>query len=649
MSGGDASHVVNREVSEQLFDLLNTSRRDEPTKFAKLYDELTPVQQEAHDAIREMLDLDASMLGIADNPDRFIDGYIHHVFDRSWEGRAEHMPEFRHMSKDGRIFFRALLERQGREGFVPDAAVALDLYSRGIGRKLHLEPALEKVLSRAKYISQRDKNPFVWYYTQMAVDAVKGRPSAIGQHVDRLLMGVGNKLGYNYQPGDAGRATMAVGSAIYGALLGGNRRYPIMAMATSLSTTGARYGTFRTIKGLMASATPEGQAIFKMTGLDQQWNEIFSTVGGANADGIINKLSRAGERMSRIRPAAPSVQDSEAMIRGMTMWAHIDHVLNNLGKQNLADLPLMQQRQVVAESVRASEEINHIFGPLGRPPGFTRASRSMTALGTQFLSFGPKQTETLAQIAAENPGNILRFMMLSGYIARVASEDLGVNVRDYVGVGYTGDMLSPRNITSPGVEALVAGAVWSGELLKVIQGSGNPATMDQAFQDLLTKLEKVQIGRAVITQGIHSAEQATGEVRDPMTQELLDPSVQLEAGRRGERSEWVSILTGLESENARRERMAREEVYSLKQKVAWEGVKLMRRVEEAAVEGDWEQVELQMARLGQLGIPREEITSKLEAQYQAMNFGQLAREMIANPKLMHEIIDIMDNYRMEFE
>lgn len=655
MSGTGKRLKKDPARSKQVFRVINTSPIEEPDKYGKLMSAFTHDEQQAIVSIRDMLDLDAEMLGIRGMPDRYVDGYVHHAWDDAWAGRGIDIPEFRNMDADGRVFFKALMQRTGEEGYVEDIVSALDIYSRGIGRKLHTEPALEKMVKRSLQIAERDGDPFIINHVQQAVDIVRGKPSMAGQWVDRQLMSAGRKFGFAYEPGRTHRMTMALAGGIYGSLLGANRRYPVMAMATSIATTSAKYGTFRSLKGLFASATPEGQAVFKMSGLDKQWMKLIDEATGmmpatSKVEKGISKFGEFGEKMSRIRPGAPSVQESEDMIRGMTMWAHIDHTLNRLGKKSLDELNLEQQNQVFAESVSASEAINHVFGPLGRPVAFQTLSRSVTAVGTQFLSFGPKQIETLSALGRENPGYLLRFMLVSGYISRVAAQELNANVRDYVGIGFTADMLSPRNITSPGVELLQSFWTVLGESANVVSGKGDPVKMDEAVSTTMERVRKVAPLFSIVTQGAKTHERASTQKQiDPLTGAIIDPSVNLFFGLRGERSEIPSLITAIESENSRVERMARENATKLKRKYAWEAVKLGRRLEEFALDDDTAGVEKALSRMVEMGIPIGDIDSKLEASIVAMNFGQLAREVMANPKLMDKLLESLEAHHLEFE
>jgi hypothetical protein len=48
----------------------------------------------------------------------------------------------------------------------------------------------------------------------------------------------------------------------------------------------------------------------------------------------------------------------------------------------------------------------------------------------------PKQTEELLSQFNRNPGNIARYMAMSGYMSRVAAQTAGIDVTNYVGLGY---------------------------------------------------------------------------------------------------------------------------------------------------------------------------------------------------------------------
>ena len=78
-------------------------------------------------------------------------------------------------------------------------------------------------------------------------------------------------------------------------------------------------------------------------------------------------------------------------------------------------------------------------------------------------------------------------------------------------------------------------------------------------------------------------------------------------------------------------------------------MKLGRRLEEFALDDDTAGVEKALSRMVEMGIPIGDIDSKLEASIVAMNFGQLAREVMANPKLMDKLLESLEAHHLEFE
>ena len=168
--------------------------------------------------------------------------------------------------------------------------------------------------------------------------------------------------------------------------------------------------------------------------------------------------------------------------------------------------------RVVHEALRSSLEVNHMFGALGRSPVIAQTvGKGPAVTATQFLSFIPKQSEELLSQFNRNPGNLAMYMAMSGWMSRIAAEELGMDLTDYVGLGYLPS--TPGDLTSPGMDTIIAGMDWlsavdkgdleaSARAVEDFAGSlDSMIPMIVAWKTASKKLEEFTTGRSYNTRG----------------------------------------------------------------------------------------------------------------------------------------------------
>ena len=629
--------AVNQERSAELFDLLEISRGTD--EWDEALATLTEKERKAVLRIRSELDGYADKLGFT-GTDKFVDGYMPHAFDEDWFAKGGMPPEMRGMHRNGNVFLSHMLRRSGKEGYVKDAVSMLDLYARGVTRKLYMEPALETFSRRASQISRQRGNSWYRSYADLTISQLKGEPSLFGRLADHVGGALTASTGKKYTPGTISRKLMLIPSLTYGAVLGANRRYPLMAISTALATTGAKYGMFRTMKGMFQMATPEGQALWRAAGGSDQWKRIFETE---------HTLSRAADRftetMSGVRMLAPSIRDSENFIRGMTFAAAVDEHLAASGFRTLADARAAKMdSKILFDSMRSTEEINHFFGVGAKPPIFSKISKSGSAAATQFLSFGPKQTEMLLQLAGENPGYLVRYFMLSGWLTRVAAQDMGIDVSDYLGVGYARTH-GTRDMTTPAVELL-------GNLLNATATTGDfmfgNATSEEthrAIEDL------VKSGEAIVpllnaSRSVAKSVEAgvTGEQRIPGMGRPRPVDFTLSGEGKGQRGEMLASLTGVRSVKERAAQAARKRERNLLGRIRHERMVLIERAFRASKDGDWTAFQEQVDRLADLGVPFGDVANRVGTRHEIEMLYWHLETLKRNKTLAHKIYPILEGY-----
>lgn len=637
---------VNKALSEKLFDILNTSTSSE--KYAELTADLTGAQRKAVADIRHELNLIADRLGITGS-DTFIDGYIHHAFDASLYARGAMPPEHAGMSRSGNVFLGALLKRNGEQGFTRDAVGALEVYSRGVSRKLHLEPALQRFHDRAKWTMKygAPENKFFGKYADLLIAQLRGEPSYMGGLVDSAAGAIAAAAGKTYVPGTVSRKVMAVNSLIYSSLLAGNRRYPIMSIATGLATTGAKYGMFRTLKGMFKMATPEGQILFKHMQGDKQWGRIFESDLMTNFTEKFTKFAAETRLLGTV-----STTDTENFIRGMTFWASIDEVLTKLGHTDIRmadEAGLLEE--VLFNAMRTTEEVNHFFGVGSKPPIFSKISKSGSALGSQFLSFPFKQSEQLLAMGKDDPGQIARFIMLSGWISRVGAQELGIDLQDYVGIDDSVPHIT--GMESPGVALLASMAKMIGTMTALGDGHASAEEATASVNDFLQAGEVVIPFLRLAREGAQMLEMdATGRKSTPGLGYGRDVkaeyfslgdrmSVPLPTGAKGDRSEVLGIATGARTIEETLQQNARKEVRHAVNQAAIERLSLVEDAKHAMDSGNWEEVRKQLKRMSDMGLPIGNFNTALEQKNAVNIMDWYIIEMRRNPQLVHKLIPIL--------
>lgn len=642
---------VDMEQSVRLMELMEMSPSASPEKYAELTAGLGGEQLQALALIREELNHTGARFGLVGG-DMFTENYMPHVFDAELFSKGGDVPTYAGMSPNGNLFMSHLLGRNGAEGYIPDAVAALEVYSRAASRKMHLEPALQRIRMRAEKIvgdPNRQRDAFYLPYVDQLIAAYKGESSAAGALIDQGASAMLESGGHTYTRGAAGRKAMSVTGLLYSSLLAGNRRYPIMAVATAVATTGSEYGIFRTTKGLFRMATPEGQLIYNNMGGHKTWGRIFET----SEAGGIKWLDKATHGLADLHLGSPSIQSTENFIRGTTMWASIDENMTRLGFQNIDQAAKAGYlEEIMFDALLNTESSNHFFGIGSKPPWMSRFSKSTSAAGTQFLSFTPKQSEQLLHLAGDNPGNIARFLMLSGWISRVGIEELGIDLQNYVGAQSV--EFDSRNTISPAFQTLLKAAVYMHDMTALMGGYGDATETTRSGDELMKSIEMLVplLNRSREFADAASAT-ATGEKWRPGQGATRDMDLKYMSigdmeipilGQKGDRGEALALGVGARSEVERQHQEARREVRTQINQVAIEQLEAVERAQTALRTNDWDAVNEQIEVLAAAGYPVPDIADAAQTQAYLEALSWPIQQLRRNPELRHLLLPIMEKY-----
>jgi hypothetical protein len=473
-------YEVDEAKNELLFDLLDTDPDGNPERFAELAARADDALMKFHDDIRRQLDYYADLQGIGRGPGspRYLRGYMRHTVTPDQFAGGARPIEYIGVPRNADIFTSHLMHRKGPTNYRKDALAVLDLYGRAANRKIHLEPLFDSILQHGKEMADEFSNPLMLQYANDLVSELSGKPTPFMHRLEQAMGWAAKKVvpnigkverkdgttrrgivlgGRTWQPGTIDRTLTGLVGLLWAGTLPGNPRYPVMSIATGIATTGSRFGLFRTTRGMFQQATREGQAAARAAGTYDEFLNIFES------DKMRRFSQLMAERGYTFSPfGVMSTGMAEEFIRGMTFHASVDMHMTKLGISSWDEAVEMGLANRIAfEALRSSQEVNHVFGAMGRSPMMSRLmpSRSVATATTQFLSFIPKQTEELLSQMNRNPGYLVEYMALSGMQARIAAQAFGIDISDYTGFGYAPTQ-PVEDLRSPAIDGVVEFMNW---------------------------------------------------------------------------------------------------------------------------------------------------------------------------------------------
>jgi len=372
-----------------------------------------------------------------------------------------------------------------------------------------------------------------------------------------------------------------------------------MSLVQSLNTTAARHGNLNTLRGLASMMTPSGAQAAELTGMSGRVTDLF--------EGFGQSLSKVA---AETRLGAPSIRDTETLIRGMTWHASVGDQLKRLGYATVSDAPPNIQAEIIAQGIRDSYDANHLFGAMGKPAWFNRASKSGSSLLTQFFSFPFKQSEVIMDTFLDNPGNFGNYLLTAGAFSKFAA-DLQIDLDDYVGVGYMNDPFHRGSDLVPAsmpVQTLLAmvmavdgefnSAVSPSEQEKRILAAKDAATNLIPFFTASGRLDKTT--KALVGEEV---EIMTKSARPDLR---VRANLGIEPDATGRPSDLPAILLQMRSVAQKQDELVWKKTKDLEHKKEQEMLDLTNEFYRAAVEGrdpDIELVREYSTALQELGFP----------------------------------------------
>jgi hypothetical protein len=628
-----AKHEIDEDRAKTLFRLLDWDEFAEDgatitPEYAGLLKGSDEALISARDKHRKIMESFADELKLPQ--EKRISNYAPHVFDQHWLDNGSRPPEFDGLGLNPKVFFGHLVERTGADGFSKNIVSVMDFYGRGAFKKLYAEPMYERILSAGHEMATKTGRPILLDYMYDWVAELRGKPTFMGKKIDRQYMNqlyetqTGKKA---WKPNSEKKVLAGLTGLMWTGALVGNVRYPVMQIGTGLITTSSRFGLFRTYRGLMEMATPEGQALAKKIGTSESFKKIYESDAFSK---FTNRLSKLG------------ISQTEEFIRGTTALAAVDVYLNKFGFSTWDDaVRAGAHKAIMFEALKASEEVNHLFGAMGRPAWVTRTllpSRSLGIAATQFLSFIPKQSEELLFQLHQNPGKLIQHLALAGYMSRVAATGLGIDVTNYTGLGYLPTELD--EVTAPAMDLMIDFTNFVNAASKRDQAETQKFT-----EKFLTSLQLAVPFMGLFQTASRNAERIIDEeVKTAQGERLRGLDLGWGRGTEPFGPEIIPLATGQQTIRDRQHRIAADEIWRIKRKKMYDSMKLLRRVGDAFSDGDLaKMLEIESRLLSEYGVELIGNTA-IERAQEARYISDLWRQVSHNKKMAHLFIEAAEKH-----
>ena len=243
----DWTKQVPRASSQRLFDYLDG-------KNIKLSPQETKVAEE----IREYLKDWADRLDLPE--DNRVTNYITHLFDDQLIQKEfdEDLAKIIGDKIPGEIYDPFLEKRLGAKGYKRDVWAALDAYTKRATRKVHLDPALEKVREKAGNqleFSRLEESQFD--YIKDYVDSIQMRPTKLDNRIDNTVK---QAVGYRFGQRPLTQISKLLRRMTYRGMLGGNLGSAVRNLSQGVNTyavLGEKYTVIGYAKLLQKGSTEE--------------------------------------------------------------------------------------------------------------------------------------------------------------------------------------------------------------------------------------------------------------------------------------------------------------------------------------------------------------------------------------------------------
>ncbi|MGF6428225.1 hypothetical protein [Bradyrhizobium elkanii] len=392
-----------------------------------------------------------------------IASYITHIFDHDLV-QKEFDPDLAKIIADqipGSVYDPFLEKRLGAKGFIEDAFLALDAYTKRAVRKAHMDPALEGLENAANRAEIE-----TYKYVQRYASRVNMRPTETENLLDNLIKST--KIGYKFGQRPVANISRTVRQIVYRGTLGLNIGSAVRNLTQGVNTY-AKLGEKYTVIGYTKLLT-------KMAGGDLE--ELYKT-GVLNQDLVqdrqIGVYKRGLQKLDK--SLFTFFEFAEKINRGAAYF----------GAKSKALAAGKSEQTAIEYAKRVVRETQFSFSAIDTPVAL---NDDIVKLLTQLQSYNVKQFEFLGGMAKQKEfagiaryiGGSIAMLYTIGSLVGMKPQDLIPSVRvgggpipSFLGAGW--DAATARN-TRDRQDAMkkVKSGVWSvipagSQIRKTLQGA----------------------------------------------------------------------------------------------------------------------------------------------------------------------------------
>jgi len=421
---------------------------------------LSPAEQKVATEIQAYLKNWANRLKLPE--DNRVTNYITHLFDEQLIAKEfdEDLAKIIADKVPGAVYDPFLLKRLGAKGYKQDVWGALDAYTKRATRKVHMDPALERIQEKAGSsleFSNIEKTQFD--FIQHYIERVNLRPTNTDTLVDNSIKSI---IGYRFGQRPLTNLLRVLRKMTYSGMLGGNLSSAIRNLSQGVNTyatLGEKYTTIGYAKLFNPSshAELEAQGILANTFIEDR---TLSTTKNA-----LKKLDKAlfvffdtAERINR--GAAYFGAKSKGLNKGMSEDEAIKYA-KKIVRNTQFNYDVVDQPQMI------SSDIVKTFA--------------------QFMSYPIKQTEFLAGLVKDkNLAGVIRYAIGGAAFVYTVGQAMGMDMKELL--PFSGIVTGDQKFgTTPSMKLPV-------EVVKAVVDAPNKYGGDRTTEQKLKDIGKSAVG-----------------------------------------------------------------------------------------------------------------------------------------------------------
>lgn len=372
-----------KELPENIDKITKWSKSVSPESNVRIFRFL---DNENVDLTREELDVAYQIKGwLANWADRLglpqdnrISNYITHIFDDQLIKKEfdEDLAKIIADKIPGSVYDPFLQKRLGAKGYIQDTWAALDAYVKRATRKVHMDPALERIEGAASSLEESQFD-----YVKSYIDRVNMRPTKIDNRIDNTIK---QAFGYKFGQRPIANISTVLRRITFRGMIGGNLGSAMRNLSQGVNTY-AKLGEKYTPLGYIKLAT-------------QGFDELKQV--GVLADNFVQDrlLSSTKQKMQKLDKALFAFFDTaEKINRGAAYY----------GAKAKAIAKGMSEADAVEYAKQLVRETQFNYSSIDTPVAL---NSDISKLFLQFLTYPVKQTEFIANMAKNK-----EFMGLARY------------------------------------------------------------------------------------------------------------------------------------------------------------------------------------------------------------------------------------------